>query len=1031
MAQDMRVDFKKNLPMISDSGSQGFSFSAPREPAVLLAIARNTPFPDKPISLAQTKLTTASEQPIVFANNGTDAISFSHRFGAFAAFGIYHASEALLAELPADEFVLPGFDFGLGAEEMLSAIRWGFAAEAKASGAMALGALGQATLKAEGSGQGLMATIRRLPKSMGARDVLQTTADNWRVPRQVHQAEDLDPGTWLLVDLLGGVRVKLGAQLGMDFNWVREIGIGELAGDIGLRLQLGISTAIGFQAGGKLALVVGRESEERKLRLRLIRLRSRQLTFAISAAATVDVRLPDLPRDSDDFIQAVFGVQSQQVLASLAAVEKWTDPKKKLSEILAQNAIDGAEDLIAFAAGVETADLQASFAQVHDRVAALTSKWRQLPQAVAANLVKALDREPDLAEVKAVASTLAQSDAAGVRKVLETQLSTAGFLDSPAGKYLESLADGPVLGLLAKPAPDIRAAAAQTLGVLDGSDIEDTLKRIRRFVEERLKVTQVLDAVKKTDFKALDGLLKRRLAAFLGKSSLDAADFEKLRTSVGEFLKHRQTFYEKALAALRRKYNFEVARTFQRKETDRALLDVTFDFSSDPAGVQQFFDKAIRGDFDFLFANFHPGISIGLGELTHGITRQTHTEVTLPFFRAGTTHVNQAIASARIEESDGRVMIYTVESSDCIANDERVSVLSLAMGLAAKGMGSPQLRIHQNKLELNYSLVYARRFLEKKHLLSRLRPLARVYFPRCMKSPTAYADFLEARTEEAIVNGPKWLGNALIALQVTMPSEAAAIAGEAWLALPADAKHAKYRAMGTAIRERLRAYLAGAYFTEAERFENRKPAEVLLVYSSLDPAVELDPMAKDQVKAELRKAANVERLAARLKAFQDVLADSNVKKDFRPADAAAIAVSIAPDDPRLTGMLNAERRIVDSARRAGVAIGTFVETAGEKPTEALGALAEFGANLTGAFHEQMVSMYVGDAIRAIGTELFLAATRGILDPARLAELPEEGAAAMLSIEFMKPELPFDERVLLARGRMTSAETILAERVVEA
>ncbi len=1028
---DTSVLFKKNLPMLSDSGSPGFSFTPPSDPAIAQALLANTPFPDKPLKLAEGKLTTSNRSPIIFSKNGAESIVFSAEAGAFAGFGIYTEASQLLSELPADQFVLPNFDFNLSDEEMLSAIRWGFSASAKASGAMALGAVGTATLSAEASGQGLMAVIRRLPKSTGARDVLQTTADNWRIPRQVHIADDLDPGTWLLVDLLGSVSVKLGAQVGFDFSWIREIGMGEISGDIGLRLQLGIKTAVGFQAGGKLALVVSRETTDKTLRLRLIKLANRQFQFAVSAAAVVDPRLPELPQNADDFIKAVFGVHGQQIVSSLAAVEKWTDKDKKLSELLATHGIDGAENLIAHLAGVEVKDLQKSFDRVHERVTGFIKKWRELPHAVASTLMKSIDEKVDLDPIKDIANMLATSNSAGIKKLLEDRLKSVSFLDTPAGKYLESIATGPLLNLLSKPNGEIRKIAALTLKVLDGSIIEETLKSLQFFSEQNLNVGRVLDAASKADFKSLDGLLRRKLADFLGKTSLDSGDFDRLRISIGEFLRHRQTFYEKALEAMRKKYNFEITHTFQKESTDQVLLDVHFDFSTDPAGVQRFFDGAIRGDFDFLFVNPHPGISIGLGEVTHGVTRQTHTEITLPFLRGEIEHVNQSIASAKIEEQDGRVLIYTADSSDRVANNERISVLSLAMGISAKELATPRLRVHQNKLEMNYSMLYARREMEKSELISRLKPIAKAYFPRTMKSPAAFAEFVDARSEEVIVNGPKSLGNVLLSLQVAMPEEAAAIAGAAWLELSSDKKDARYAAMAAAIRTRLRGLIVGSYFTEAERFRNRLPAKVLLAYAALDPALDLDIMDKAAIASALGRKATVERMVEMLKDFQNVLAESDLKKEFRPQEAGEVLKAVPPDDPRLTGMLFAETRIIDDATKAGVAIGKFVKLSGQKPTEAVKALAEFGANLTRAFNSHVINMYVGDSIHAIGTEVFLAATRGILGPERSAELPEEGATAMLTLEFMKPEIPFDPKVLLARGRMTSTETILVERVVEA
>src|SRR6185436_1210304 len=100
--------------------------------------------------------------------------------------------------------------------------------DASASGAVALGAIGAATLEVSGKRESLFAVIRRLPADTPARLVVQSTVDSWILPRQIASIDQVEPGTWIAADVAGGISVALGAQVGYDFNWVREARLGGL-----------------------------------------------------------------------------------------------------------------------------------------------------------------------------------------------------------------------------------------------------------------------------------------------------------------------------------------------------------------------------------------------------------------------------------------------------------------------------------------------------------------------------------------------------------------------------------------------------------------------------------------------------------------------------------------------------------------------------------------------------------------------------------------------------------------------------------
>ena len=74
---------------------------------------------------------------------------------------------------------------------------------------------------------------------------------NEMLPRQIVSIDQVPPGTWIATEAMGSISITLGAQVGYDFNWVREARLGGLTGDIGLRLQMGVNAAVGFYVSGK------------------------------------------------------------------------------------------------------------------------------------------------------------------------------------------------------------------------------------------------------------------------------------------------------------------------------------------------------------------------------------------------------------------------------------------------------------------------------------------------------------------------------------------------------------------------------------------------------------------------------------------------------------------------------------------------------------------------------------------------------------------------------------------------------------
>ena len=176
---------------------------------------------------------------------------------------------------------------------------------------------------------------------------------------------------------------------------------------------------------------------------------------------------------------------------------------------------------------------------MHDTAVAFIGRWRALPHTVSSTLLKLVEeRRPHGSP--GIAQQLSTITTDGLRALLATQLARVDFFHTPAGRFLESAVEGGVLRLLEQPLGEVQRLGGLALGVLDGSLVEQTLVRFQRYVETELHLDRVFDVVTSTDFAALDALLKRRLADFLGQDTLVFENLEKVRGAIRLLLAKRE-----------------------------------------------------------------------------------------------------------------------------------------------------------------------------------------------------------------------------------------------------------------------------------------------------------------------------------------------------------------------------------------------------------------------------------------------------------------------------------------------------------
>src|SRR5262249_44560097 len=186
---------------------------------------------------------------------------------------------------------------------------------------------------------------REIPATAKSLNALTDLFQAWMLPSQFSTLEDLAPGTWIITEIDGSIALSLGAEYGYDFNWVREsVELGGLSGDIGLKVQVGVSATFGFEASGQYALALGRAPGTDQIRVQLFRLDRKGVSLAYSAGATAQGSFGGLlPDHFDDFVSGVFGLHGLQVLKDL---DKWTAPDRKITDLLANVSVRYAEDFL-------------------------------------------------------------------------------------------------------------------------------------------------------------------------------------------------------------------------------------------------------------------------------------------------------------------------------------------------------------------------------------------------------------------------------------------------------------------------------------------------------------------------------------------------------------------------------------------------------------------------------------------------------------------------------------------------------------
>ena len=1005
------------------------------QPQLLLSLANDGPLPDGDNLIVGGDLQVTPGQEIAV---GPAKVSFSADVNA--ALGIYSTRANLrdallksagLVSQVADQITLPAGD-------KLLMLRWGYDISGTVSGTVALAPSTNLSFSGSGETKGYFAIVQGAAANAKARSSLTNLIQSWKLPSQANDITKLPSSTALISEVDGSFSLGATVTFGYDFNWIRAIDTLGLKGDIGLKLEAGLSASLGVGMTGKFAVMLSRETADPVIRMRLYKLRINNWNFGFDASVTATGQVP-APASLNDLIKAVTGTHQQQIMKLLGQVEDWTDPNTPIFGPFVNMVDSEAQRLIQSLTGV--ADLAAAFNTLTARIKKLFDLWDNLPQAATQFIWSKLPDKNAIATIAAIAKQVSNSSDDELKTLVQSKLADVPFLNTPQGQALSSLAVDGLFSVLqnTNALADLKKFAGQVAGILDGSDLQTFLTNLQAAVNTKLDLAQLESVVDQASFDSLDTWLKARLEDFLEQKLVGAqglAEITKLRDGLHAILSKADDLYSKAVAALQKSYTFSFNETYESTATTSALIDATFDFSSANSRAGDGLKLALSGKFDQLLQSPPSGVTIADGVLAYGLHKETHVSVSLPFFSTSSLHVNDAVAQLQTITTDGGGLIFSLQATDVYSvRNDFSSALTIALAMPAS---QNQVRMHSGSASYRYDFKVRIGNLTSAVLNQQFAPYANAYFSDQFKAlpPGTFADW-----SKQIAPPSGKLGNALVTLSVSLPSSAA----NAWSNAPGDQRDPAYKKMSMSLQRQFKQALHDAFFSDIHNYQyvsGDTVARAVLAFCSIpacsdvelvndgDDVEFLDETASGKnlywdygdrgvniFSVDLREKVlfhpnTIQNLLQKLHIAQlriQAAGDPDGVLGSYMDDQAGQILAAALHGQLLDYLFPVEGNLVDQARAAGIKMASFRTRKFTNPDAARKDFAAFGQKLSDDFNANLKVFALDTALMPLGTAIYAAGALA-LDPAASATI-----AAMFTVQTLRPGIstitPADTDVL--------------------
>lgn len=1008
-------EFHLDPSILGPNSAQTVAVSLATDADVLQAILGDKPFPTRPngkLELGSVMLQAQGGNQVTF-NAGQGSISFDFSAGFHTGLGVFDQAADAIGSLQLN--APPQLDLTLGADpaSRYLLMLWGYQASGSFSGSHPIGALGTVTFGAQASGDAVYAVLHRFPGTTGASTVIGDTVQSWRLPRHVAKAGDLKPGTWVLAQADGSIAIQVAAQLGYNFDFVRQANLLGITRQLGARIDAGVKATFGFNASGRYIVVIGRESDSPTVRLRLYKQSDQGFDFGLNLSVGVQEK-GDLPANIDDFVKAVFGVHGLQVVKDLHLISDWTDPAKDLGQTAARLLNDTGLDLLTKATGI---DARKEFEKARQLVLHAFVQWDALPQRAAAAVWRILGKldAPATNEFQTFLTALADPDPQSRASALSKALQQITFGDTPQGQFLAAIADQGLLALGGQ-LDRVQQAASQTLNILNGGII----KQIQDFINQRLDLNAVRNVVTQNDFDKLDGWLVKRLGDFLDKE-LDLAALKEVQVAINTVIQKASDIYDRALKALTNHYSLDFAATYQRSKTDTALLDVNFDLS-DPAASSLLQEVVARSVLDRLLTTKVPGVTLNQATLSHEIKRTSDVQVHMPFFDSDVQHINDSLATLTVEHDSGRVLAYQLGATDTVTAKNRYrSQLSLLGNLKVIN-GAIQMAPGEDQA-LAYQSLQIKSKMTLSELEFRTKPFIQANLGSVFTDDASLDRFylaLDQTISNMLSNRNNDFGDVAVNLQVALPASVL----DAWFqSRTAGELKSASMLMSRALQARLKQLIPLYYFQNLGNLQPNETAAALLIWAAFPVSTSIDfqdgqirrfntdqdvfwnfpdPNLRRSVAFDVHTTRSL--VPALMNAHERLIdAGDSHTAAFFTADGAATFQQFATNttgDVLLQSLLFTEAQMVSGAETALKDVQDLLSNAATVPTLAMARLADFGATITSTFNKRL-SIYGNESLRTLNSML-LAEASAAMSPGLAPSI----AMAMLNLLVLKPQHTF-------------------------
>jgi hypothetical protein len=1008
------------------------SINASGDSGLIQAIATNDAFPASPADITVGQLSAQVATGGQFNLPGVNGVpvGFSVSASANSALAAYQNPAKLPSDLGFTDTDGPlNVSFPSDGKSRFLVVRWGFDLSGQVSGKMALDPAVNITFGASGGTDGLFAFVRAVDPAMHARDAFLALLKAWCTPGAVaNDASSLPPGCWVITEVAGQLSANLGFNAGYDFNWVKQVSLNDLEGDIGLRISLGLEAALTAQLASKFYLVLNRDSATSGVRLRLFRAKTKGWGFALNTGASVTTSTGSLlPQNLDDFIRAILGIHDAQLIKLLQASNLHDIANALGAEFLQNLRADG--------------DANQAFTDLQN----LLQEWDGLPHEVTTVIWNAAAKVPDLTAIQKVVQQIATLDENSIHNLLDSLLHNVSFYNTPECQWLESAAGTGLFDLYeSSNLALVRQIATKAAGILDGSTLQNTLVNLKSQVDKALSLPALETAVGNKDLTGVAVWVTQQLAKFLG---IDLSDLKnnlaKVDTAIATIRAKSQEIYQATLKALNNTYGFSLAYAYNASNTQSALIDAQFADSA-----QNSLASAIKGDFSQILAGPIDGVTLNVCTLAHAITRQTHIETHLPWFTGISDDLATGYAKETLADCDGgRLQFFEAGATDTATMQRNTTLkrfASCSIGISAQAGGVRKFNV--SAVDFGYSFVTSNAKMTSSAFEYDFGPAATQYFPdqfgasSSAASPAPFSSWVNDWDKATGTDvGQGVIGNTWVNLQIRSRAKS----GVDWVSALLDGTQAPdYVAMSVEMQNAIRKYLLVAYGDNPSQFANvpgKNMISAFLVYTALPgrngytldgntltPTGDLVWDVRDTELATAMTQAfagaplrqNLSNIAALLAGIPELKGSSQF---YQNADKQILGFVLQDQqtmDLYMT-LLENEKAVIDGAKNA---FESFRQAGGKQLQQALPQFSTALVNLVTKFNSSLMSLSLDapQVMRLFAPLVFKAAIEAMFSGT--ATLPHDAlmdVAVLKGTSVQDPAQPPSQDQIVLRQHVTS------------